>query len=363
MATRIAILGGSNSLLKSGWVDCLTARYAEGVDVQNLSIGASTSAMGIFRYLSALDRSDDRILVWEYSLNEENYFRRGQSLQSILFHAEWILHLCAREKRKLLAVLLYNRREEEKGILSAYRDALRTLFERYSIEVVDAQELLYAIAGTDKPDLDFWYKESAHYSVETSFMPILAEAVFHGLAVARCPAVAATDHERFDGRDLALCYPSGDKGVPFRNRILTCTRYPIIDDVIIPAQGKLLACILVTSNNAEAALVIADDRQKGPYSTQVPGGPSAPKFLLKHIILWDSFDDMLTARHEVKIVDARRALGLKRMGKPIRQSTFCWDGAKDAVREDSVVAVIVETGHDASPETFAITTAQNRLGP
>ena len=342
MGTRIAVLGGSNSLLKGGWVDRFEERYSESVDLQNLSIGASTSAMGLFRYLSVLNESDGRLLVWEYSLNEENYFKNGQGLQPLIRHVEWILQLCAREGRKFLAVLLYTKEEEERSVRSEYREKLKVLFERYQVQTVDAGEILRQVAGTEEPDWNYWYKENAHYSVETPFLTALADAVFQKLIEARCPLPGPIASRRFHGRKLTLCYPLGENGLPFKNRVLSCTKFPIVDGVVVPAVGNPIACILVTSNNAESALIIAGGKRKGPYSTQISGKPSSPKFLLKHIILWNSIDDMLEADHEVRIVDGRREIGDEKLKRPIRQNTFCWEGWKDVDREDGVVALLVE---------------------
>ncbi|ULB12054.1 hypothetical protein ORIO_19755 (plasmid) [Cereibacter azotoformans] len=58
-APPIVVIGGSNSLLRDGWVSWLTKLHPRPDQVVNLSIGAATTAMGLFRLLTADDLPPD----------------------------------------------------------------------------------------------------------------------------------------------------------------------------------------------------------------------------------------------------------------------------------------------------------------
>lgn len=341
----IIILGGSNSMLKGGWVDSLKAKFSQDSTVLNLGIGASTTAMGLYRLISSDQVKDGSILVWEYSLNESNFFVSGQTVESLLHHLEWLLIICFRRNIRFLPVLLYNRAEEEKEKLNKYRRALFELFESYQVHWIDGQAILHQLAATRTPDVNVWYRDNAHYSTSTPFVGTIAETVFNTLTRAAPPRPSKTLAERFEHRDLSVISPTSANSRIFKNRVAECIMHSVESRLDIEARGSLLACILVASVNAGAIVIETESGRKGPFSTQIFPAPDAPKRILKHVIPWDHRADMLRTESLVRISNpylGEVAPGKASPLKPTVQNTFTWQGQSDLPRDDGLVALLTE---------------------
>ena len=114
-------------------------------------LGASTTAMGLYRLLSWAKRSPEAAVFWEYGINEYNHHSDGQSLESLLYHVEWLIQVCIRERRPLVPVLMRNCAQLNL-MDDPYIPALKRLFAAYQVPVLDVQQLLPVLArGPYKP--------------------------------------------------------------------------------------------------------------------------------------------------------------------------------------------------------------------
>ncbi|NPD21294.1 sulfotransferase family protein [Alterinioella nitratireducens] len=329
------VLGGSNSMIANGWINRLRRDFSRLIDIQNLSVGACTSAMALYRYLSLQGRPAGVPVIWEYGINEYNHFEGGQSLDSLILHVEWLLQICIREDRPFLPVMMYNRSQLTPEP-DAYARAIRDLFARYGLEVLDCTRLLQIVAR-GAPELGRWYSDGAHYDTASVFPERLAEHVLMALERARVPTCPEARAARFNGRDLALASPDGADTAHFENSVLSCdfTPFDKIGEIDLP--GRPLAAFLITSGTGPKIRFDRDDARFGPVSTQVRHGAGIPPRQLRQLVFPDGFGTAGPGTPlRVEIDDSDAA--------PVVQNMFCWQTPAEEAHANGLVALLCETG-------------------
>lgn len=315
-APSLVIIGGSNSLLRGGWVDQLLRLHPQPERVVNLSIGAATTAMGLYRLLACDDLPSNPVIVWEYSLNESNYFENRLPARVLLYHTRWLLEICARRGYRVLPLLLYNKAEAQEEEPNKYRQMLARALRRYGLNGLDARSFWQRRFPQILPDA--LYKDQPHYSTETEFPKALAQAVLRRAKTAKVPSLAG-EQKGFAGRDLRILAPEQTPPVPFSNRIITCDTYPLTAALSIPMKGRLLACYMISSQTRIAITFETETARKGPYSAQISGHEGGPPVLLKHLLLWRPNTPPLEVNGRLSIVPQDME-----SRKPIVQHTMAW---------------------------------------
>lgn len=336
-APAIVVIGGSNSLLRDGWVDWLKQLHPNPAQVVNLSIGAATTAMGLFRLLSAIDLPPDPVILWEYSLNEANYLAHGQSARVLMYHTSWMFEICARSEFRVLPILLYNRTEAAGHKHNPYRHYLADLLARRGLPTLDAQEL-WKRNFAHLP-VEQLYRDNPHYATDTGFPAALARAALIQAASAQVPH---RDHPTFAGRDLQIIAPKNVPPVVFTNRILSCDIFPLRQELHVPMTGRLLACFLISSPQGPAITFQAGGDSHGPYSTRISSRESGPPRQLKHLLLWSSQSPPLTAKGDLSVT-----IHANLLQKPIVQHTMSWsdqtNNLETFVGAGGLIGVLAET--------------------
>ncbi|MBK4218122.1 hypothetical protein JJJ17_19520 [Paracoccus caeni] len=326
------VSGGSNSLLKDGWVDSLKKKYSADGSVNNLSIGAATTAMGMYRFLSAPAMPDKSIVVWEYSLNESNYFENGQSVELLLSHTRWFFEVCARRGFKVIPLILFNKSEMEGAKKNRYRAELFDLLNDLKLPYLDAEK----IWKDEFPhiDLNDLYKDNPHYSTTTGFLDALAKKIVEFSPVAKVPR----SDPAFDGKDIAVFYPNSEAGRPFVNRIINCKIHALEDEIRVDMKGRLLACFFISSR-CEPAITFSSERGEiGPYSVQINPKDTAPARQLKHLLLWSPQSRPLQVNGTLRVVPSKPT-----RQKPIVQHTMSWRPVEDTEGDrGGLIAVLAE---------------------
>ena len=336
----VVVIGGSNSLLRDGWVDQLKAMHPRPDQVINLSIGAATTAMGLYRLLSCVDLPPDPVILWEYSLNETNYFLHRQPGRGMMYHNRWLLEICRRRGYRVLPVLLYNKSEATGEEQSRYRGALANLLARYGLHSVDAQQLW--LRDFSRLSADVLYRDNPHYSTETGFPRALARAVLERASQAVIPRDSAEDG-RFTERELRILAPDQARSVNFVNRIIDCNIHPMAEPLHIQMDGRLLACFMIASKRGPAIIFQSGSERRGPYSAQISARESGPEFQLKHLLLWAPGNKPMVVQGHLTITPRDPALR-----KPIVQHTLAWNGAcppetgADAAARGGMIGVLAE---------------------
>lgn len=131
------IVGGSNSILASGWTREAPAIF-RGAEVRNLSIGATCSVTGLYRALFTADLQPGDTVLWEYALNDANHVANGVlPADFLLRYLEILLAHCARRGVRFAALLFLSRRLERQDEDPPYKTALRQLLTRWGVPYAD----------------------------------------------------------------------------------------------------------------------------------------------------------------------------------------------------------------------------------
>lgn len=284
---RVLVLGGSNSMILNGWVNILRRDYAALADIANLSIGASTSTMAIYRLLADGHVSPGAPVVWEYGVNEYNHMIHGQTLPSLIYHLEWLLQICIREGRPFVPLLLRNKSQAAMVVDDPYVQAVTELFGRYGVVPVDANRLRQVLAR-GQASLEPWYSDPAHYSTQTELPRRIAEAVLLALAAAKVPVSPRDRAARFDGLELVLREPEGEREA-FSNTFVNCGYVPFEQSPAVPVDGRALAAIVLTSSSGPNLELHDGTTSFEVFATQVPEGPGIPARQLRQLVFGAEF--------------------------------------------------------------------------
>ncbi len=340
---KAIVLGGSNSMIAGGWVNILRRDFHRLVDITNLSVGACTSAMALYRFLNFEDRAEKIPIIWEYGLNEFNHLQGGQALESLLYHLEWLIQLCIREDRPFLPVLMCSR--TQLGLTNdPYKAAILDLFARYGIWVIDCSRLLRVVACGD-PNLGRWYSDDAHYDTNLDFPARLAEHVVFALDDILPPIQIPERAQHFDQLSLVLVKPSGTPTLNFNNSVLSCDFVPFEDAVEVPVSGLPLAAFVITSGTGPKITFKCEQTDVGPFSTQVNYGAGIPARQLRQLVFDDPDADMTSGPNSVMRVHIDDS-----EGDPIIQTMFCWKPASPDSHKNGLVSVLCEVETDLIDE-------------
>lgn len=323
----VYIIGGSNSLLRQGWADQFTALATE-IEVVNHSIGAATSLIGIYRLLRN-EVPEGATVIWEYALNEHNHFLAGQSVESLMWHLDWFLELCARRRIAVLPLIFWNREEMADKSPMEYRDALQDCLHRHGLGQIDMKPILRQFSQTrDRPIAEL-YQDGAHYRLGSGVPRRIATAVRNRLAEARVPRGAETHR----GLDLLIATPDRIPDERFSNKILDVDLFQLGEGLRIPADGSPLCCYLIAGEAGHPIQLHADGSDIGHYATSFPA--TKLKRLMKHIVLWGDVGDRKSCRTEITLRP-----GVPGMEKV--QNTFLSFSPKRTGLREAVIGILIE---------------------
>lgn len=330
----VAVLGGSNSMIAEGWVNLLRRDYAKLVQASNLSVGACTTTMALYRFLSRKDQLPGATVVWEYGINEYNHMAGGQPLSSLLRHVEWLLQICVREKRPFVPLLMRNKSQAAQPEEDVYLRAIRDLFHRYGLQELDCNAIIRVMAR-GKVDLDAWYSDNAHYATTTDLPRRVAEAVLLALPDARVPVSPPDALARFEGRDLVLVLPS-DPSARLENSIVNCSFAPFEDSPEMDVPGRILAAIIATSGSGPNIRLAAGDQPLGYYATQVVHGPKVPPRQLRQLVFDSGSGGLAVPGNRLRLsIDHSH-------GRPTVQTMYTRIPPPEEAQENGLVALLCE---------------------
>ncbi|MBT0778975.1 hypothetical protein [Paracoccus sp. pheM1] len=329
---ELCIVGGSNCLLSQGWVRQLKAVNQEAFEIRNLSIGAATSLIGIYRILNG-EIPNGSIVIWEYAINEANHHKSGQSAETLFYYLDWFLELCALRDISVLPLLFWNLDEQLSNKPSQYRREINRRFASRGLEPIDFGPKLKEFAGEKKQDVKALYRDRAHYKLGTGFPRRIALQVFGNLRAARIPQRLTS----FAGRELRLLRPEVLETGRFKNSILDAGIYDFSAPIRIRAKGKLLAGFVIAAKTGGAVDVFVDEHNIGAFSVQSPPSVQQPDRLLKHLVFWSNGVAPIEVEREIDISRSRSE------EKPIVQNLFSWHAAEGSGEQDALVAILIES--------------------
>lgn len=173
----IYISGGSNSLLKDGWVSTFRDVMGPDADIRNISIGAAPSHMGAYRCLHSVDLQPGDTVVWEYGLNDANHiYTKGMDEGEFLRAVEWLIDGCEEKGVGFVAAIFQQRDLERLGHMTGYRVLLRELLDRRGIPYLDVPEAFPASRGLKRVPPKM-FRDRMHYDPDSPIMGFIAEEV------------------------------------------------------------------------------------------------------------------------------------------------------------------------------------------
>lgn len=163
---RILIIGGSNSLLKGGYVHHLAQSlqgYAEAEIVQ-ISVGATTSLSAIGRLHETFDGRPADIILYEYGINDTGHFaQRADGAASWLMCLHLLLKVAARlyPSAVFVPLVLAQQHHFSANAPHPIYDAQIRAYQELALPYIDIRAWMSALFLGRAPD--WMYRDAAHY--------------------------------------------------------------------------------------------------------------------------------------------------------------------------------------------------------
>ncbi|MBB3996169.1 hypothetical protein GGR95_003842, partial [Sulfitobacter undariae] len=177
----------SNEIMRGGWVSALS-QY----NIENNSIGASSSTAGIFSYAKS-DRKGAEFAILSYEMNEHTIARSG-----LLSHSEirenwrWLTSKLRRDGTTPI-ILILPRATNNKMITTVTRDLQREIALELGVHVIDLSEL-FIDAARIRASIEGLMQDNSHMT--------LPAAKIVGNIIGRC-----LDDLRGTNRDVQIDVP------------------------------------------------------------------------------------------------------------------------------------------------------------
>jgi len=175
---KIAVVGGSNSVLKDSYVSTLRKR---SLQIDNKAIGMTNSMYALLQVQKYNLLQHNDLLIHEYFVNDNNHFFQGiNSPERAKKTLLTIIHQCIINKKKLLIIMIYNRADKISGkysqspIFTIYTD----LIKQYDIPFIDMYYVLYMKVANKWP---LYYRDDTHLSL--AGMAVLSDEVLNKLQI------------------------------------------------------------------------------------------------------------------------------------------------------------------------------------
>lgn len=357
-AQRIFVFGGSNSLLRGGWVEKLTARATGRFEVKNLSIGAATSVMGIYRLFTSDIRPGD-IAVWEYGVNDQAY-PKAPFGTLLIENLLWFLKLARGRGAHVIPVMMYSRAygtlHAQDGTLSPYaREALK-IFAHYDLPCFDFAAVFakrFGLGASAKTALRALYSDRNHYQLDLPQLDELVDWVMdRAEALAPHGPADPLDVPLLRGRMLSHVQACNDnEGFPFHNSVVA-GRYRTPGFEFTFGRHVYLKALIVLATEKSGGLAIAADGRgaRDPYSISFLARPDRPKRQVKHLSIefahWPQRYPVRSQLHVYPLAAAERPRLQLGFRKPLH------GGEPGSEEGGGVIAAIVEEVCLEAPITY-----------
>ncbi len=166
---RILILGGSNSLLRDGYVTQLrqSLQHYTPIEISQLSVGATSTLAAVARlHESAASTPAPDIILYEYAINDSGHFSpRAGGIASWQLCLYLLLKSAARLYPQALFVplLLAQQQHFAASLPHPLYDAQKQAYAQLGLSCIDIRAQLSSLFLQYAPD--WLYSDSAHYAV------------------------------------------------------------------------------------------------------------------------------------------------------------------------------------------------------
>lgn len=301
----IFLIGGSNSLFSDGWVNYLKGHIDS--EIQNLSIGASTSLVAIFRFLSEDGPAAGDTVIWEYALNEVTHETKGYPTETLLRNLERLLRLCRERGCKFAPVIMCPRVQELAEVRSEYFTLIHQLFDSYGIEYFDVSSEYRALHKIENMPADH-YSDRAHYNKENvDLMEFCAAGCGRIVKTARVPK----DIPPLRTAQTTMRVVNDFCDATFGNRLLQLPVATLPVDFKAGIAGKLIGAITLCFPDEDSGVLVRvknpdQDNQRLRFSTM--RRPDVNKPMVKAICLENirHGDWQVSVNSEINMTAAKR---------------------------------------------------------
>lgn len=167
---KITVIGGSNSLLKTGYVpvvvNTLERTIGEVVKLNNLAIGNTFSHFGFWQIITKKNHFDSDVIIIEYALNDQELSASRLFNQWANIYEGIVSKLREDNPRaQIIAPLFMTRKAVQKPKITTFLSGVALINLRYDVESIDVTQLLYSLGGAQYWDAPKdWYRDGPHYN-------------------------------------------------------------------------------------------------------------------------------------------------------------------------------------------------------
>lgn len=343
----IYVCGGSNSVRKGSWVNHFPH------EVSNISIGAATSIMGVYRAIFTKDIGAGDTLIWEYALNDSNQtlgLGRSYTVDELLSYCEMLIRHCAERGARFVALILTPRRRERQDKTDVYRLRLMKMLRYYDIRFVEvSRELRKKWQLAQLPDSDFF--DDLHYALDGRVVQYIANRT-ERICATKFDPVPAGRHPMFLKQGKGVKLVSSFNGLEpqghFGNNLM---KLAVHDTISLPLTsepldytGRVVGIFMVVSSSSgvlELTVLTPEDTVRDRFDISV--SHAEPDFSKRVFKMFS----VLNARSEpVQIVpgDRLRLAAASGCGEPLTDLGFsAFPDPITPPRNLSIAGVMIET--------------------
>lgn len=162
---NILVIGGSNSLLKNGYVTHLE-QALPSARIHQISVGATSTLAGIGRLFDTAGRQDVDVILYEYSINDAGHFAwRPDGGNSWLLAMHLLVQAAAQlyPNAVLVPLVFAMRRFAPLAVPDPFYQLQTQVFGALNLPFIDMRRWFgeFFVGGTP----DWLYGDEAHYSV------------------------------------------------------------------------------------------------------------------------------------------------------------------------------------------------------
>lgn len=255
----ILVAGGSNSLMRGGWVTPFAAAVP---NVVNASLGATTTQTALFQVLRNKTLKAGDTVIWEYALNDASHVVRGSDAAGLHRDLEHLIRHCIRLRLRLLLAVFTGRADELTPSRPPYFDTLLDLAAHYEIAVFDLS-VQWRLANDAAHMPAELYADPMHYALRPSLMQFIATGIAAQLPNAKVPQ---RKEPRFTGPTTPRLVQSAE-GPEFRYSILTLSLSPApMARIPVPHHGRVLGfyCMCQSGANSGVRVTLSHQGKAGP---------------------------------------------------------------------------------------------------
>ena len=229
---RIAIIGGSNSVLKHSYTNKLK-QY--NYNIKNYGIGATNSIYGLIQLIKNDIINKYDLIIYEYFINDNNHFFQNiNNIDRVEKTLIEITNMCVRSNTKLLFIYIYNYSHKINNNYSNSQmySLYKNFSKKYKITTIDVYELLHSKYEEKWVN---YYQDVNHLS--NKGMDILYKEIIEKLEIT-VPIIISDNN--YNGFHLLKLIPIRKylNTVNYTNSLINIDYFEILDEIKINFNKK-----------------------------------------------------------------------------------------------------------------------------